>query len=191
MQVSKKIPIDVDLLLDEIKVRQGLSWDDGRINDYRKFNNLKKLFAIINSGIPKENFFFSGDLFRLHTQSVGHIKDFDCNKGQIVGRVYQDGSCSVLPFTEYNKELVAFSKSFDFTDRHIYYKVYGDDRSILLHFNTKNKYGIDVNAFQARYGITTRYKYEQEVLFPLEQEYLVKEYKGTPNKFKYYLRKKN
>lgn len=70
-----------------------------------------------------------------------------------------------------------------------YYKVYGDDRCVLLHFNTKKKYGIDINAFQVRYGITTRYKNEQEVLFPLEQEYLVKEYTGTPNKFKYYLRK--
>ena len=50
-------------------------------------------------------------------------------------------------------------------------------------------YGIDVNCLQRRFGYLTRYAGEQEVLFPLDKELIVKEYGGTPNKFKYYLRK--
>ena len=44
MYISKIIPIDVDLILKEIEIRQGSPWNNGRINDYGRFDNLKKLY---------------------------------------------------------------------------------------------------------------------------------------------------
>ena len=187
--ISDNIKIHADVVIAEIAQRQQLPWNNGRISDYNQFPELQKLFRIINSGIPREDFFFQGDLFRLHTTYVTLEEYVDPSKERITGKVCSDGSCEVIPLTEYSDTLVAFSKSYDFTDRRVYYKVYPSDKAIMIHSNTKDLYGIDVNAFMDRFGVKQkRYSGEQEVLFPILRDYVVKEYEGTPNKFKYYLR---
>lgn len=190
MFVSDNIPIDAERVVSEILERQQLPWNNGRINDYRDFPSLRQIFRVINSGIPKEDFFYQGDLFRLHTPYVTTVDWVDTSKERIIGKVCSDGSCSVLPLTEYSPELVAFSKRCDFTDRKVFYKVSPTQRAVLLHINTGTKYGIDVNKLLQRFDILTRYEGEQEVLFPLEKGSIVKEYYGTPNKFRYYLRER-
>lgn len=189
MFVSKNIPLDTHKIISEIKDRQQAPWNSGRINDYNEYPTLQKLFDLINSGIPKEDFFYKGDLFRLHTPFFTCSTDVDPQRERIIGKICSDGSCRALPITEYSHKLVAYSRAFDFTDTNVFYKVYPTEKAKLLHINTQSLFGIDVNKFLNRYGIVTRYEKEQEVLFPLEKLFVIKEYNGTPNKFKYYLRK--
>ena len=173
----------------ELVERQQLPWNNGRISEYKEYPSLHKLFQIINSGIPKEDFFYQGDLFRIHTGYVKLKENVEPSRERIIGKVRSDGSCRVLPITEYPDTLAAFSKRYDFTDRNIYYKVYPCEKAILIHSNTGSLYGIDVNVLKERFGVGhDRYSGEQEVLFPLLREYVVKEYNCTPNRFKYYLR---
>lgn len=189
MQISKNIPIEVSDVLAELYRRQGLPWNNGRINDYSQFPSLNKLFEYINSGIQKEDFMYQGDLYRIHTPYCTLSKQIDLRKERLIGEVYEDDSCSVLPITEYTKEVVAFSKSPDFT-RPIFYKVAPSEKAVFLHVNTGSFFGIDINRFYNRFGESNeRLESEMEVLFPLTKETLVKEYWCTPNRFKYYMRK--
>ena len=48
----------MDALVTEIKRRQHAPWNNGRINDREDFPLIQKLFEYINSGIPKEDFFY-------------------------------------------------------------------------------------------------------------------------------------
>ncbi len=189
MVVSKNIPLDANKIINEIMHRQQAPWNNGRINEYTEYPTLQKLFDLINSGIPEEDFFYKGDLFRLHTPFFTCSTNVDPQRECIIGKICSDDSCRALPITEYSHKLVAYSKSFDFTDTNVFYKVNPTGKAILLHINTQSLFGIDVNKILNRYGIVTRYEKEQEVLFPLEEMFVVKEYNGTPNKFKYYLRK--
>ena len=187
--ISDNIPLPAEDVLSEIADRQQLPWNSGRISEKYHFAALQKLFKIINSGIPVEDFFYQGDLFRLHTPYVRSAEDIRPSRERIIGQIYSDGSCEAMPYTQYSDTLVAFSKSCDFTDRRIYYKVFPHDKAILIHANTKGLYGIDVNVLMERFGVKQRrYEGEQEVLFPLLKEFVIKEYAGTPNKFKYYFR---
>ena len=189
MLISENIPLDVEPVLREMYERQGLPWNNGRINDYRQFDALNKLFGIINSGIPKEDFMFQGDLYRIHTAYGTSYECIDSSKERLIGKVYDDDSCLVLPLTQFSKEVVAFSKKPDFT-RPVFYKIYPSEKAVIFHANTGSLFGIDVNQFYKRYGLSNeRMKDEMEVLFPLIQETLVKEYWCTPNRFKYYMRK--
>ena len=189
MVVSKNIPLDANKIINEITHRQQAPWNNGRINEYTEYPTLQKLFDLINSGIPEEDFFYKGDLFRLHTQFFTCSTNVDPQRECIIGKICSDDSCKALPITEYSHKLVAYSKSFDFPDTNVFYKVCPTEKAILLHINTQSLFGIDVNKLLNRYGIVTRYEKEQEVLFPLEEMFVIKEYNGTPNKFKYYLRK--
>lgn len=189
MLISENIPLDVEMVLQELYDRQSSPWNNGRINDYHQFDSLNKLFEIINSGIPKESFMFQGDLYRIHTSYVTFSEYIDPVKERLIGKICEDDSCSVLPITQFSKEVVAFSKSPDFT-RKVFYKVPATRQAIILHVNTGKLFGIDVNQFYKRYGLSNeRMEDEMEVLFPLTQQTLVKEYRCTPNRFKYYMRK--
>lgn len=189
MIVSKSIPLEVDKIIKEITDRQQAPWNNGRINENNDYPTLQKLFNLINSGIPEEDFYYKGDLFRLHTPSFTSSTCVNSQRERIIGRISSDGSCRILPITEYSYKLHAYSKTFNFTDTKVFYKVYPSDKAILLHINTQSFFGIDINKFLNRYERVTRYSQEQEVLFPLEKKFIIKEYNGTPNKFKYYLRK--
>ena len=123
MFISDTIPISVEAVVNEIITRQGMPWG-GRIAEHSYFPALQKLFQIMNSGIPVEDFFYQGDIYRLHSPYVTTTEWIDPGKERIISKVCSDGSCSVLPITEYSDTLVAFSKSYDFTDQKIYYKVY-------------------------------------------------------------------
>ena len=166
-----------------------MPWNNGRINKHEKFTKINQLFEIINSGIKKEDFMYKGDLFRIHTPYANLYKNVDPNKEIIIGKICSDGSCFVLPYTEETSEVVSFSKSPDFT-KSVYYKILHSEQAIIIHINTKNLYGIDVNAIYKKFGIkeNNRFEDEQEVLFPLIKENIIKEYKCTPNQLNYYFR---
>ena len=192
MKISNNIPLCAEQIINEINQRQQAPWNCGRINEDNEFPNLNALFKIINSGITREDFFYQGDLFRIHSPYTGLYTRINPQKEIIISKPCRDGSCHILERTEYDSKLVAFSKSCDFTDFNVYYKVEPEQKAFILHFNTHELFGIDVNAFLKRYDKLyshNRYKKEQEVLFPLSEEYLVKEYFCTPNQFKYYMRR--
>lgn len=175
-------------VIEEIQNRQGMPWNNGGMSN-DKFPAIEEFFKYINSGIPKEDYFYSGDLFRLHTPYTTFDKWIHPEEGEILGVASLDHSCRFLPKTIYNGRVVAFSKNCDFTNRAIFPKVHSNETARLIHINTKDLYGIDVNKFMDLFGHKLElYEKEEEVLFPLNKEYVVKEYKGTPNKFKYYLR---
>lgn len=186
MFMLPNIPINTQLLINEIHERQNCAWNNGRINDYKDFPSLQKLFQYINSGIPKEDFFYQGPIYRIHTSYSTSKKHMDAEKEFIAGKVWSDGSCRVLPYTEETEKLCAFSKSFDFTK---FDKVIDDETAIFLFCNTGNLYGIDINVLLDRLGASNRFEKEREVLFPIQNEFVIKEYKCTPNKFNYYMRK--
>ena len=119
MNVSNSIPISSELIIQEITTRQGMPWNM-RISEFQSFPALQKLFEIMNSGISKEDFFYQGDIYRLHSPYVTTTEWIDPEKERIISKVRSDKSCSVLPKTEYSDTLVAFSKSYDFTDHRIY-----------------------------------------------------------------------
>ena len=188
MLISENIPLPVDGVIKEIMRRQSESWNNGRINDYLSFPLLQELFSYINWGIPKQDFFYQGDLFRIHGSQTKHVSSVDLGRERIISKPCSDGSCRVLPITEYTEKLVSFSKNHDFT-RKCYYKVDVDIRAVLFFCNTRRMYGIDVNTFLHKYGYRNElYEEEQEVLFPLMKDYIIKEYSCTPNQFNYYLR---
>ncbi len=188
MIISNNIPLDVGAVINEMIKRQNLPWNNGRINDDYKFELLNKLFAIINSGIPKEEFMFRGDLFRIHSAYTTCTEFFNPAKEIRNSKICSDSSFSALPITEFSNNVVAFSKSPDFS-RSVFYKVCPSLRAVLLRVNTGFLYGIDVNAFYHQFGVSNdRFEDEKEVLFPLTKDNLVKEYCCTPNQFKYYMR---
>lgn len=186
MLISNTIKINAEDLLNEISQRQNAPWN-GYISTCRNFPLLQKLFEIINSGIPKEDFFYSGDLFRIHCPYSGYAIDIDEEKEYRASEICRDGSCSIQRYLQFSDQVTSFSKSPDFTSSK-WYKVYNTEKSTFIHVNTKELYGIDINVLQARFNIETRFAYEQEVLFPLKKDFIVKEYHCTPNQMKYYFR---
>ena len=116
MLISERIPLDVEAVIREIRERQGLPWNNGRINEYSNYGILQKLFVYMNSGIPEEDFFYKGNLFRIHSSYVEHVSRVDSSR-EIIVSSSDDGSCSVLPVTEYSAALVSlFNKAFLCTD---------------------------------------------------------------------------
>ena len=187
MKISEHIPLPVEEVVEEILRRQGSPWNNGRINEYDDFPLLEKMFRYMNSGIPEEDYFYRGNLFRIHTSYSTFVTAVD-NQHECIIHSSSDGSCRVLPKTDYSDKLVAFSKDKDFT-RNCYYKVCKKDTAIMFYCNTGSMCGIDINSFFQKYGYRNElYEEEKEVLFPLNKQYVIKEYKCTPYKFNYYLR---
>lgn len=188
MLISENIPLDVGEVLCEMEQWQFMPWGSGRIDNRYAFPVLNRLFAAINSGIPKEDFMYQGDLYQICTPYLIDYESIDSTRERLVGRVNEDGGCWVLPITTFSEKVDAFSKSPDFT-RDIFYKVYPSQQATFLHVNTGSMYGIDINAFYHRFGLENkRFEEEMEVLFPIAKDKLVKEYCCTPNQFRYYMR---
>ncbi len=161
------IPFDIDAIISIIDVRQGLEWNGGVFNSDEDFSILYTLLDYMNSGVPVEDYFYKGDIYRIHCRS--------------------DEPPFELPVTKYTNKISCFSKSYDFT-KECYYKVCKKDQSIFFHANTGSMYGLDVTAFLNKFGKINRFEGEEEVLFPFSKEYIIKEYRCTPNQFKYYMR---
>lgn len=187
MLISRSIPLDVEAVAEEIMRRQRAPWNNGRINDEYDFPLLQEMFLYMNSGIPMEDYFYIGDLFRIHSRYITIVSEVDSEKERVISKS-SDGSCSVLPITEYSNNLVAFSKDHDFT-RNCFYKVNPTETAIMIHAYTMDLFGLDINAFLNQYGFRNElYEEEKEVLFPLMSKYVIKEYTCTPRQFNYYLR---
>ena len=192
--ISDYIRLDPLLVIRELEELRELPWNNGCIHDDEKFPNIDKLFKIMNSGIPEEDFFFRGDIFRIHSCKTACLDSLDMGRCpcEIISSC-SDGSCSILLDTQYTLYPVSFSKNPDFTrisenGGNVFYKVIPNKVARIIHVNTGSKYGIDVNAFLQRYGYRDQYFDEEEVLFPIDKNYVVHEYKTTPNKMRYYFR---
>lgn len=188
MLISKEIPLEVNDVIEAINGRQNLPWNNGRINDYSNFDILQKLFKYINSGVSRQEYFYQGKVFRIHSSHTTLESYVDRNRERIISKINDDGSCRVLPLTDYSDTVVAFSKNHDFT-RKCFYKVYDRLQAVMFYCDTGKMFGIDINAFLKKYNAQNeRFEEEQEILFPLQKEYVIKEYCCTPNQFNYYLR---
>ena len=180
----------IDTIIDAIKSRQSMPWD-GNLRNHKwqyDYKSLQDLFDYVNSDVHPEDYFYHGDIFRIHCAHSTWLDEVD-NKNEYVISKSSDGSCSVLPKTHYSSEITAFSKNYDFT-RDCWYKICKYQQAIIFHVNTNDMYGIDVNAFLHKYGHSNeRFEDEQEILFPLDLKYVMKEYHCTPNQFNYYMRK--
>lgn len=190
INISNNIPLNPYEVVEAIHTRQSLPWNYAKTND-SSLDILDELFKIINSGIPKEDFMYQGNLFRIHTPYVGLYDDIDKEKEFAINKPCSDGSCSILTYTRYEDRLVSFSKSPNFT-KDVYYKICPTLKSNLFYANTKEKYGIDINVLTLKFGgYNPRLKQEYEVLFPLQKDFIIKEYLCTPNQFKNYMKKFN
>ena len=191
MNIGSLGGINIRETVKEIEQRQRMPWNNGRINDLYNFPNILKLFEYINSGIKEESFFYSGKIYRLHSPFVTRADWIDFTKEFIVGKVSKvDNSCHVLPYTEETKTPCAFSKCYDFT-RGAFPKVINDQVGIFLVCDTGNYFGIDVTEFLNEFGNGNMYEDEQEILFPIFKDHIIKECQCTPNQFKYYMRKQS
>ena len=185
------MPLDIEKIIQAIYKRQGEPWNNGNTSENPDYDILQKLYEYINSGIPREDYFFQGDIYRIHCPKSTLAKRIDKKECFIIGKICNDGSCSTLPITRYSNRISSFSRIGDFTNRSVYTaeKVPKHRQSIMFHCNTKDKYGIDINAFLKRYDrVNERFIGEQEILFPLSKEFVIKEYKCSPTQFDYYLR---
>lgn len=185
MNISENIPLDVNRVLTEISWRLMSTWNgDMTVNSKRKYPMLDKLFEIINSGVPEEDFFYKGDLFRIH-----HAQGIDKDKynpfaHEVLGRFSgDDGQLCVVSRTRFDGKLSSFSKSYDFTNP-VWCRVVQSCPSRFIYANTGSVYGIDVNAFLKRFNIFNRWADEQEVLFPIWRENVIVEYNCTPPQMK-------
>lgn len=189
MNISKNIEINIDDVKNEILDRQGRSWNREVISENYTYNSLNNLFKIINSGIPKEDFMYVGDLYRIHSPYTSLYSCVDKEKEIVIGNICCDGSCHILRNTFYTNKVVSYSKCYDFT-RDVFYHICPSQQSIIIHSNTKDLYGIDINVLLKRFNIfNDKFVEEQEVLFPLLKDYVVKEYKCTPNQLNFYMKK--
>lgn len=177
--------MDIKNLIDIIEYRQGLSWDDSRL-ETKKENELEEWFEYINKpDVKKEQWFYNGYIYRVHIPYPKLEKDIDKKTEKRVSEPCSDGSCSVLKNTVYGNELKSFSKSYDFlSDAFPKIKEISDTKCIFIQVNTKTIYGIDVNELiTSYYGYKNRYYNENEVLFPLKKEFVEKEHTCEPKYF--------
>lgn len=189
MNIRNDIPLNVDDVVRVIIKRQDVSWNGGIYYNHSNLDVLQLLFEYMNSGITVDDYFYKGNIYRIHCSSSMSASKVNKNDLVIISKIYEDDSCEVLPITKYTDGLSSFSKCCDFTKR-CYYKVFSKRQAVLFHFNTGDKYGLDINSFLHKFGYRNeRFEDEQEIIFPFSKQYILKEYHCTPNQFKYYMRK--
>lgn len=172
--------INYEKLTQEISKRQAKSWHNAQSDDPNEYSTIYDTFALLKNSGYDYGIGYQGDLFRIHSPHTTLKEYVDLDKENIIGEICDDGSCSVLPKTCYNNNIASFSKTYDFT-KPVFYKIFEDGIYNFIHVHTKDIYGIDVNKIVNN----PLYTDEEEVLFPISKEYLVKEYKQiTPKHFK-------
>lgn len=190
MNISESIAINIESVAREIYERQDAPWNGGIYFDNKRYTILNELFINMNRSREMHDFMYKGDIYRIHCQNVKFRECVVPWDEIVVGKVCDDGSCSVLPITQYNDMLSSFSSNHDFT-RQCYYKIIPNQIAILFHANTGCRYGLDVNQFLNTYGYKNdRFAEEHEILFPMNKNYIIKEYICSPNQFNYYMRNK-
>lgn len=177
---------DLDLssydLKNAIGAHQGRAW--GMSEEAPEEAIFQKIYQHINSEMKLCDFFYKGDLFRIHVPASTLASKINPEIEFRSGPISDDGSCKVLPITRYEDTLRGFSKSYDFTLSK-YYKIQQDEKAVFLYCNTGNMCGIDINFLSRNIGcLNSRFEYENEVLFPVQKEYIIEEYVCTPTEFK-------
>lgn len=187
--------LSIDTIAHEIYEHQGCAWNGGCWNngDPIYLRQLTNLFRLINSDdFEKLTYCYSGNLFRIHPSNVCMVDDINKDTDIII-RTTKYNECVYVNKTQYLPKLMSFSKSCDFTHMH---KVNPSEKAMLFHVNTIDKtnnrmfYGIDINEFLRYYNLHIDEKFikEQEVLFLLQERFIVDERLCTPKQFKYYKR---
>lgn len=173
----------------EIEAWLGAPWNGcGKVSV--DFPELNRLFKQINQTKEVLPYAYSGRIYRIHCPHSGLAVNIDASLEYVFGRIWSDGSCSILPITQYDGRLASFSKSPDFTTL-AYYKVCPTKKAVFLVSDTGSQMGIDVMALLSYLGVEkSRFLGEREVIFPITRNTVVKEYHCTPNCFKYYMRGK-
>jgi len=182
--------LNIGAIIEELCVHQNRPWNRGMANDSSDFVMLNLLFDRINNTDFCDDFIYQGPLYRIHCGYCGIEVD---DNSFSVGRIAENNSRWILPKTIYDDNVVSFSKCCDFTKR-VYYHVLDDVPAVIIRVNTKSLKGIDINKFYDKYGsdfdlsYNDRFRDEQEVLFPLLEDHVIKEYVCTPKQFNYYMR---
>ena len=182
-------------IANEIYEHQSCAWNGGCWNNGNPIylRQLTNLFMLINSdNFEKLPYCYSGNLFRIHSYHKCMKNDIN-EDTDIIIRINKANECIYINKTQYLPKLMSFSKNYDFTNMQ---KVNPSEKSILFHVNTIDKtnnrifYGIDINEFLKYYDLPIDEKFtkEQEVLFLLQERFIIDERICTPNQFKYYKR---
>lgn len=89
-----------------------------------------------------------------------------------------------MPHIRWHGMIASWSKSYDFTQG--FNKIYRDEEYTIIHARTGSSAGIDIDKLTAYFGCSDPYKEgEQEVIFPMREDCVVKVYKHmTPARFK-------
>lgn len=96
-----------------------------------------------------------------------------------------------MPAIKWHGMVASWSKSYDFTED--FNHIYPEAKYTIIHANTGNSAGIDVNKFSLYLDCyNKRSACENEVIFPMKKEYVVNIYKNiTPVEFKKIMEEKN
>lgn len=114
---------------------------------------------------------YRGDVFRVLDKAYVYRKDLE--------EPYLK-----MPAIKWHGMIASWSESYDFTTG--FNKIYNDLPYTIIHANTKESVGIDVNKLGEYLGCFNQYTAdENEVIFPMKKDFVVKVYKNiTPNDFK-------
>lgn len=89
-----------------------------------------------------------------------------------------------MPAIKWHGMVASWNSSYDFTTG--FNHIYPNAKYTIIHANTSNSAGIDVNKFSKYLGCYNQYTAcENEVIFPMKKEFVVNVYKNiTPTEFK-------
>ena len=163
-------------------------------------------FPLCSGGYDEEGLRFYdgvlGNLIRMrdrmiesgYSDAVPDLKDFS-SKWEYHGDIYRvldkkevypkNGEpYRRMPAIKWHGMIASWSSSYDFTVG--FNHMYPDEKYTIIHANTGNSAGIDVNKFSKYLGCYNQYTAcENEVIFPMKKEFVVNVYKNiSPTEFK-------
>lgn len=153
---------------------EGLRFYDGVLGDLmRRRDKMFKMHCINQMKEFKEfcaNWEYHGDIYRVLSTAYVYPKN-----GEPFRR---------MPTIKWHGMIASWSSSYDFTKN--FNHISPNTKYKIIHANTKNSAGIDVNKFSEYLGCYNYYTAsENEVIFPMKKEFVVNVYKNiTPIEFK-------
>lgn len=196
--ISNDIPLYLDDILNAVLQHQKQPWCDASSDECDELIVLQNLFDYMNSGAEPDVYFYKGDLYRIHTSQT--MLRTQIGTDYLILSSSSDTSCHVLRDPLYSDCVKSFSKAHKFSDKKIYNDVFSNERADIFHVKAEKQYGIDLNVLwhmipddilDNKYSSYKRYCNEEEVLYPLRKQDLVKWYRCTPNQFDYYYRNRS